>query len=89
MSELTPFLQGAITLACFAIGIKFLKYWRLSRDRFFVWFAVAFWMFAAGWVLRAFAPDIGENNYLVFLPRLAGFLTILIGILDKNRRSTS
>ena len=86
MNDLTSFLQGATTLACIAIGIKFLKYWRLSRDRFFVWFAVAFWMFAAGLMLRAFTP-IGEHGYVVFLPRLAGFLLILVAILDKNRRS--
>jgi hypothetical protein len=85
--DMTPFLQGAITLACLAIGLKFLRYWRLSRDRFFVWFAVAFWMFAAGWVLRVFAPDIGEHGYVVFLPRLLGFLLILAAILDKNRRN--
>lgn len=87
MSALSPFMHGAITLACFAIGLKFLKYWRLSRDRFFVWFAVAFWMFAAGWVLRAFTPTIGEDGYLVFVPRLLAFLLILVAIVDKNRRS--
>ena len=87
MTDLTPFLQGAITLACFAIGIKFLKYWRLSRDRFFVWFAIAFWMFGTGWILRVFLPDIGEHGYLVFVPRVLGFVLILIAILDKNRRS--
>ncbi|HEY5935423.1 MAG TPA: DUF5985 family protein [Kofleriaceae bacterium] len=86
--NLTAFLQGATTLACVAIGIKFLKYWRLSRDRFFVWFAVAFWMFAGGWILRTFTPNLGEDRYLVFLPRLFGFLLILIAILDKNRRSS-
>ena len=62
MSNLSPFMHGALMLACFAIGIKFMKYWRLSRDRFFVWFAVAFWIFAAGWILRAFAPAIGEDG---------------------------
>ena len=83
---LAPFLHGALTLGCFVIGLKFLKFWRLGRDRFFVWFWAAFWVFAIGWRLRALASSIGEHSYLMYLPRLLGFLMIIAGIVDKNRR---
>jgi hypothetical protein len=69
------------------VGLKFLKYWRLSRDRFFVFFAAAFWVFALGWAVRAFYPTSGEHGHFVYIPRLVGFLLILVGIFDKNRRS--
>ena len=79
------FLHGALALGCVAIGIKFLKFWRISSDRFFIWFAAAFWIFGVGWVARAFV-SISEHAYLVFVPRLVAFLMILVAILDKNRQ---
>lgn len=82
----TAFLHGALTLGCIAIGCRFLKFWRLSRDRFFVWFAVAFWMFAFGWSLRVVSWTASEHAYLVFIPRLMAFLLIALAIVDKNRK---
>jgi hypothetical protein len=68
------------------IGVKFLKFWRSSRDRFFLWFVAAFWVFAAGWVIRAFAAATAEDVHYVDLPRLLAFLLIIAAILDKNRK---
>ena len=89
MTELLPYIHGALLMGCFVIGLKFLKYWRLSRDRFFVFFAAAFWIFALGWGLRAFIASQGEHGYLAFLPRLFAFVLILVAIFDKNRRSAN
>lgn len=83
------FLAGMQVMVAFVIGLRFLKFWRLSRDRFFVWFAAAFWMFGLGQVIRTFDVGLSEHAHLVFLPRLAGYLMILIAILDKNRQSAS
>jgi hypothetical protein len=85
--EASIFLFGALAMACLAIAIKFLKYWRLSRDRFFVWFLASFTAFSIGWCLRLIVPRVSEQNYLAYLPRLFGYLLILIAILDKNRRT--
>ncbi|MDQ3365958.1 MAG: DUF5985 family protein [Myxococcota bacterium] len=85
--QLTPFLYGALTLGCFVIGLKFLKFWTLSGDRFFIWFAAAFFVFMLGWGLRLLVPTFGEHKHLVYLPRLVGFLMIVFAIVDKNRRS--
>jgi hypothetical protein len=81
-------MHGALLMGCCVIGLVFMKYWRLSRDRFFIFFASAFWIFAVGWGLRAFVHTGGEHGHLVYLPRLTGFLLILVGIFDKNRRSS-
>ncbi|MBA3392721.1 MAG: hypothetical protein H0T89_08760 [Deltaproteobacteria bacterium] len=78
---------GGLTLGCFVVGLKFLKFWRLARDRFFIFFAAAFWIFATGWGLRAFLHTDAEHGHFVYLPRLLSFLLILVAIIDKNRRS--
>jgi arginine exporter protein ArgO len=81
------FIAGTLVMAAFVIGLYFLKYWRLSKDRFFIWFAIAFWVFGLGWILRAFDPGHSEHGHLAYLPRLVAFLMIIVAILDKNRRS--
>ena len=85
-ADITLFFHGAVTLACFLVGVKFLKFWRASRDRFFLWFVAAFWVFATGWVIRAFADASAEDVHHVYVPRLLGFVHILAAILDKNRK---
>lgn len=87
-AEILMFLHGALAMACSVVGLKFLKYWQVARDRFFIFFATAFWVFAIGWGVRAFV-DGGEHGHFVFVPRLVGFLLILVGIFDKNRRSAN
>jgi hypothetical protein len=85
-AQLLTFMHGAITLACILIGVKFLKFWRSSKDRFFFWMTSAFFVFAVGWVIRAFTPTDGDHAYYVFVPRLLAFLLIIAGILEKNRQ---
>jgi hypothetical protein len=82
------FIAGTLVMAAFAIGLHFLKYWRLSKDRFFIWFAVAFWVFGLGWIFRAFTGG-SEHGHWAYVPRLVAFLMIIIAILDKNRRAPS
>ena len=60
-ADLILFIHGAATLACLLVGVKFLKFWRASRDRFFLWFAAAFWVFATEWILRDFAGRTTEH----------------------------
>jgi Family of unknown function (DUF5985) len=88
-AQVSTFLYGAITCASLLIGIKFLRFWHASRDRFFLWFAAAFWTFAAGWVIRAFVVTASEDAYYVYVPRLLAFVLIIAAILDKNRASSS
>jgi hypothetical protein len=80
------FLAGMLAMAAFAIGLHFLKFWRLSKDRFFIHFAVAFWVFGLGWILRAFSGG-SEHGHWAYIPRLVAFLMIIVAIFDKNRRA--
>jgi hypothetical protein len=80
-----PFVNGLSACASVVAALSFLRFWRESGDRLFLWFALAFWMFAANWSAIALIRSTTEAQYLYFLPRLVGFVLILVAILDKNR----
>jgi hypothetical protein len=83
------FLWGALTMAGWVAGLFFLQYWRATRDRLFAFFAVAFWLLALSWmVLGAFEIQT-ETRHYVYVIRLLAFLVLIVGILDKNRRTRS
>lgn len=89
MSELTDFVSGGTAMACLAIGIFFLRYWRRTGDRLFGIFALAFWVFAVNRIVLVTVGDEQESvRTVVYLVRLAAFLLIIAAIVDKNRGST-
>jgi hypothetical protein len=87
MTGTVSILIGALVATSLIASVQFLKFWRLTKDRFFVWFALAFAIFATSYVVRAVTDDVTEHTYYVYVPRLLGFLLILFAIFDKNRRS--
>lgn len=84
---LQELLLGALVMACIVAAVQFLKFWRLSKDRFFVFFALAFLIFGSSYTIRGLTNDVAEHTYGVYMPRLLGFVLILFAIYDKNRRS--
>jgi len=66
-------------------ALFFLRYWRVSRDRLFAFFAVAFALLAANWLALSVIDPAFEARHLIYLIRLAAFVLITIGIVDKNR----
>lgn len=85
MLAFVSFLNGAVAMACIFAGIAFLAYWRDSRDRLFVFFAVAFWVFAFNWILVAAIDPAAEHRHWFYILRLLAFALIALGIVDKNR----
>jgi hypothetical protein len=81
---LNQFLLGAIVMACGVAGLYFLRFWRRTRDRLFVLFAIAFWVLGANWLLLAFINQDEVRTWL-YVIRLCAFLVILYAILEKNR----
>jgi hypothetical protein len=81
-----PFLNGAIAMGFAIAGLYFLRFWRDTRDRLFVFFAAAFWvMMLERFALLYVGPDEAVRA-TVYLARLAGFALIIVGIVDRNRR---
>jgi hypothetical protein len=86
MSVAPHIISGAVAMGFFAAGIFFLRFWVESRDRLFAMFAVALFVLAASRVLLSVLHDLEEERILLYLIRLAAFLIILAGIVDKNLR---
>lgn len=76
---------GAIAMGYAVAGLFFLRFWRNTRDRLFLLFAVAMFVLAVNRVaygLLVIEEQPGGQQYWV---RLAAFALILLAILDKNR----
>lgn len=84
---MNPVLGGALTLASAVASLFFLRFWRDSGDRLFLFFSCAFLALASNWLVLAWSPHLPESVPSAFLPRLLAFLLIIAGIIDKNRRS--
>jgi hypothetical protein len=80
------FIHGAVSMACAVAGLLFLTYWRDSRDRLFVFFAVAFWVLGINWISVAAIAPSDEQRHWFHAIRLVAFAFIIVGIVDKNRR---
>lgn len=86
MNEL---LLGAIAMANVTIGLFFLRFWKKTRDRFFLFFAVAFTLEGLNRIFLGLSRNSNENEPIIYLVRLLSFILILIAIIDKNRVNRS
>jgi hypothetical protein len=85
--ELHAFLSGALTVTCLLVGLFFVRYYRSSRDRLFVFLAITFVILAVNWATLAFIAQ-EEASAEFYVPRLIAFVVLIAGIVDKNRRAT-
>ncbi|WP_202882182.1 DUF5985 family protein [Candidatus Manganitrophus noduliformans] len=83
--RMTQFLSGAIMMACWVIGLFFLRFWKKTEDRLFSIFAVAFWMLAVERIVLLIMNKENEVYSFVYIIRSIAFLLILWAIVDKNR----
>jgi hypothetical protein len=91
--NLIAFLSGVIVTTFGASGVFFLKLWRVSRDRLFLYFCIACWLLTLDRLALMCVPEAGsavrtvvtERSSWVVLLRLAGFSMIVWAVLDKNR----
>lgn len=79
------FLRGALVMGCAVAGLFFLRFYRQTQDRLFLFFASAFWVLGLNWVVLAFYRVEHEARHYTFVIRLVAFVIILLGIADKNR----
>lgn len=78
------FLDGAIAAASVTAGLFFLRFWRDTRDSFFLAFAASFTIEGLNRVAEVFLTSPNETNPWIYLVRLFAFLLILFAILRKN-----
>jgi hypothetical protein len=86
MIELLAFMRGGLVACCLVAALFFLRFWRSTSDRLFLFFAASFLVFSLNWLVLALLGVPEETRHLVFLIRLLAFGLMLLGIWDKNRR---
>ena len=78
-------LIGAIATASIVVGLFFFRYWRSTRDRFFLFFAASFWIEGLNRILMGTAGGLLQDTEGYYLIRLLSYGLIVLAILDKNR----
>jgi hypothetical protein len=58
----TDLITGAIAMASLVIALFFLRFWRNSRDRFFLYFALSFGIEGAHRVYSALTDQDSEDS---------------------------
>lgn len=78
-------LVGAIAVAAFITGLFFLRFWKTTGDRFFLLFALAFWIEGADRVALQIWAARDEATPIAYLPRLLAYALIIAAVVGKNR----
>jgi hypothetical protein len=79
------FLSGMLAAGYLVVAGFFFKYWRQTRDRFFIYFALAFTGLAVQRTLLIAEFSLVEDTTWAYLLRLVAFMLIVYAIIDKNR----
>jgi hypothetical protein len=77
-------MNGAISMGYLIVACFFFQYWRETRERLFVFFTIGFVVLAVNRTM--YALMFGDADALSFSLRLAGYLVILGGIIDRRLR---
>ncbi|MDQ2988652.1 MAG: DUF5985 family protein [Pseudomonadota bacterium] len=85
MIELHAVLSGAVAAGSFVVALFFLRFWRTTGDRFFLYFAMSFALEALNRMVLGALAGSGEDQPAYYLVRLLAYALILIAIIDKNR----
>ncbi|HEX5324990.1 MAG TPA: DUF5985 family protein [Capsulimonadaceae bacterium] len=84
------FLSGLLVMGYVVSGTFFFKYWRVTRDRLFAWFAASFWILSLQRILLVVVhpntpAGLSEYEIPFYCMRFLAYLLIVIAIIDKNR----
>jgi hypothetical protein len=82
---LDAFMLGAIAMASAVASLFFVRFWRQTRDRFFLFFALSFAVAALDRIVLALDREALEDQPIFYVIRLLMHALIVVAILDKNR----
>jgi hypothetical protein len=84
MSLRDAFVHGALMVAYLGAGFHFWRFWRVSRDWFFLPFAIAFGVLGLNRIAFLWLATEDENRVELYMVRLAAYLLIAGAIVAKN-----
>jgi hypothetical protein len=77
-------LLGAIAMACLIAGLFFLRFWKQTRDRFFLFFAISFFIEGVNRAALGLSGNPNEGQPFFYFVRFLSYLFILFAIMSKN-----
>jgi hypothetical protein len=80
-------LTGAIGMASLIAALFFLRYWKTTGDRFFLYFAASFFIQGLNRFFLVQGADAIDDTPIGYVFRLVAYSLIVIAVLEKNRRS--
>jgi uncharacterized membrane protein len=81
------FFSGAVTMGFLVACLFFVRFWRKTADRFFLAFAVAFFLLALNHAVAQWIGAADERVGYTYLLRVIAFVLILAAIAEKNMSS--
>ena len=88
MNSVNILINGMIAFGDVAGALFFFKSWKKSNERLFLFFAVAFVLFAIQRIALSFITQMDEGHVAMYSLRLVAFAIILYSIIDKNKVRT-
>ena len=79
-------LAGGIATASLIAGLFFLRFWRATRDRFFLFFALSFLIEGLNRFALYALAGLDDASPIYYVIRLVAYGLILAAIIDKNRK---
>lgn len=83
---MSEFLVGAIATCSFIASLFFLRFWKSTQDRFFLFFALSFFIEAANRLFLVLCFDLREGSPLYYFIRFIAYAFIILAILEKNKQ---
>lgn len=77
-------LLSAISMASLVAAMFFLRFWKKTRDKFFLWFAVSFAIEGINRAALGLSQDPNEGQPFFYIIRFLSYLLIVIAIVSKN-----
>ena len=84
-TQINAVLTGANIMGFLVATLFFFRFWRLTHERLFAAFTLAFFVMALERVAFLAFGTIHEFSPYVYFLRLVAYGLILAGIVDKNR----
>jgi len=78
-------LSGGIATLSIIAGVFFLRFWRSSRDRFFLYFAASFLIEGVNRFVLYLTVGLQEDAPAYYTVRLIAYGLIVFAIVVKNR----
>jgi hypothetical protein len=80
------FILGAIAMASLTVGLFFLRFWKDTGDRLFLFFAMSFLLEGVNRAALGLSGNPNEDQPFFYFVRFLSYVLILIAIVNKNRK---